>query len=274
MAGGYGRGFTLLELSIVLVIIGLLLGGILLGRDLIRVAELRKLHQQVEEFSVAVNVFKGKYHCLPGDCKNATEVFGLNADCPSSPGEFFISEVMTVATCNGDDDGKIDAIDTMFEGTTLWQQVAAAGLISGSYTGGFILSGDALVPGLNLPMVAGVSGRSMWFVGDGDTWTLAGSGSPALVPGHFGTILLAIAMSDVRVLTPTDMHALDMKFDDGSPVTGNILAANAMDGPVPYCTDAADETVQDSGNAGAQYLANDPTYKDRVGCGVLYVTQW
>jgi prepilin-type N-terminal cleavage/methylation domain-containing protein len=67
------HGFTLIELSIVLVIIGLLVGGILVGRDLIRVAELRADISAVDKFDAAVNTFRVKYNCLPGDCANATQ---------------------------------------------------------------------------------------------------------------------------------------------------------------------------------------------------------
>ena len=65
-------GFTLVELSIVLVIIGLLVGGILAGADLIRIARLNSIREEVEKFKMATNVFYGKYNCLPGDCYNIT----------------------------------------------------------------------------------------------------------------------------------------------------------------------------------------------------------
>src|ERR1019366_6843373 len=65
-------GFTLIEMSIVLVIIGLIVGSVLVGRDLIRAAELRSVISEVEKYKTAVMTFKGKYDCLPGDCANAT----------------------------------------------------------------------------------------------------------------------------------------------------------------------------------------------------------
>ncbi len=51
------RGFTLIELSIVLVIIGLIVGGVLVGRDLIRAAAERSEISQFQQFSVAANTF-------------------------------------------------------------------------------------------------------------------------------------------------------------------------------------------------------------------------
>jgi prepilin-type N-terminal cleavage/methylation domain-containing protein len=71
-------GFTLIEMAIVIVIIGLLIGGVLVGRDMISAAEVRAQVLQIEKYNTAANVFREKYACLPGDCKNATN-FGFKA---------------------------------------------------------------------------------------------------------------------------------------------------------------------------------------------------
>src|SRR6201999_103149 len=72
------QGFTLIELSIVLVIIGLIVGGVLVGQDLIRAAEIRATLTQVEKFNTAVNTFYGKYGALPGDMNNGVALtFGF-----------------------------------------------------------------------------------------------------------------------------------------------------------------------------------------------------
>jgi prepilin-type N-terminal cleavage/methylation domain-containing protein len=47
-------GFTLIEMSIVLVIIGLIVGGVLVGQDLIRAAYIRAQITQIEKFNTAV----------------------------------------------------------------------------------------------------------------------------------------------------------------------------------------------------------------------------
>lgn len=52
--------FTLIELSIVLVIIGLLVGGVLVGRDLIKSAEIRSQISQLQQYQAAINTFKAK----------------------------------------------------------------------------------------------------------------------------------------------------------------------------------------------------------------------
>lgn len=69
------NGFTLIELSIVLVIVALLAGGILVGQELIHAAYIRDAVSKVEKINTAVNTFRLKYNCLPGDCPNATQFF-------------------------------------------------------------------------------------------------------------------------------------------------------------------------------------------------------
>ena len=60
-------GFSLVELSIVLVILGLLTGGILAGQSLIRAAELRSISTDYSRYIAAVQAFRDKYFALPGD---------------------------------------------------------------------------------------------------------------------------------------------------------------------------------------------------------------
>jgi len=69
-------GFTLVELALVLVIIGLVIGGVMVGQDLIFSAKMRAQIKQVEEIETAYNTFKLKYNCTAGDCPYATQLFG------------------------------------------------------------------------------------------------------------------------------------------------------------------------------------------------------
>lgn len=63
------HGFSLIELSIALVIIALIVAGIVTGSELIKGAQLRGLIKETTQFASAVNTFRGKYNCLPGDCR-------------------------------------------------------------------------------------------------------------------------------------------------------------------------------------------------------------
>src|SRR5580658_7858400 len=91
-------GFTLIELSIVLVIIGLIVGGVLAGQDLIRAAAARAQITQIEKYNTAVNTFRGKYNALPGDM-NAEAASQLGF--PSRPGTYG----------EGDGNGVIEGVD-------------------------------------------------------------------------------------------------------------------------------------------------------------------
>jgi prepilin-type N-terminal cleavage/methylation domain-containing protein len=104
------RGFTLVEIAIVLVIIGLLLGGVLKGQSLIDSAKVKNIIQQVQSLQAAVNAYQDRYRALPGDDIMATT---------HVPG----------ATGNGNGDGQIT------EYQLAPQHLALAGLITGSYNG-------------------------------------------------------------------------------------------------------------------------------------------
>lgn len=66
------KGFSLVELSIVLVILGLLVGGVLAGKDLIRSAAVKSQISQFSEVAIAARAFKDKYFALPGDLAEPT----------------------------------------------------------------------------------------------------------------------------------------------------------------------------------------------------------
>lgn len=104
------RGFTLVEIAIVLVIIGLLLGGVLKGQSLIDSARVKNIIQQSTSLTAAVNAYQDKFRALPGDDLQGT----LHA-----PG----------ATGNGNGDGQIS------EYLLAPQHLALSGFITGSFNG-------------------------------------------------------------------------------------------------------------------------------------------
>src|SRR5713101_5855001 len=65
-------GFTLVEIAIVLVIIGLLLGGILKGQEMITQAKIKNVIDDLNGITVAITSYQDRYRALPGDDKNAT----------------------------------------------------------------------------------------------------------------------------------------------------------------------------------------------------------
>ena len=64
-------GFTLVEIAIVLVIIGLLLGGILKGQELINSAKVKNLANDFRTIPTYIYAYQDKFKSLPGDDKQA-----------------------------------------------------------------------------------------------------------------------------------------------------------------------------------------------------------
>ena len=98
------HGFTLIELSIVLVIIGLIVGGVMVGQVLIKAAKIRSAASQLQHYSAAYQTFELKYGCIMGDCPNATDFFGSTYVSPSA---YAGCTNATNGIGNGDGDGFI-----------------------------------------------------------------------------------------------------------------------------------------------------------------------
>ena len=113
-------GFTLIEIAIVLVIIGLLLGGVLKGQELITSARVRNLISQQDGIKAAYFGFLDRFRALPGDYNQAS----TNINC-------------TPACTNGNNNGQIQSIaggGTIDEHVAAWEHLSKAGFINGSYT--------------------------------------------------------------------------------------------------------------------------------------------
>lgn len=122
-------GFTLIEIAIVLVIIGLLLGGVLKGQELINSAKVKNLATDFRNLPVLIYSYQDKYKALPGDDANiATHLSGGTSCTPA-----------TVKKCvlgNGLLDGAWNATSISDESYLFWQHVRLAGLTAGSTTTG------------------------------------------------------------------------------------------------------------------------------------------
>lgn len=134
------NGFTLVELSIVLVILGLLVGGVLAGQSLIRAAELRSVTTQYMSYKTAVNAFRDKYFALPGDMPNAVRYWGAQAggttDGVDSTCAALTAAATGTATCNGNGNNQIgETGGSYYEWYRFWQHLANAGLVEGTFTG-------------------------------------------------------------------------------------------------------------------------------------------
>lgn len=118
------QGFTLIEIAIVLVIIGLLLGGVLKGQELIQNARVRNIIAQQDGIKAAYFGFQDRYRGIPGDYPSALAQQNI-------PGSAAIGCTTTNTTCQ---DGKItDGSEA--ESIFAWYQLSKAGFITGSYDG-------------------------------------------------------------------------------------------------------------------------------------------
>jgi len=219
------RGFTLLELSVVIVILGLLVGGVIAGRSIIRASEMRSISIDLVRYQTAVNAFKTKYDGLPGDLEDATTYWGA-AD--AVPATCITTNSGGPATCNGNGNGHITDligvapwVTEAYEAFRAWQQLSNAGFIQGKYTG--------VTPGPYRTSVIGTNVPASKIKGTGFSLTYVGTYSnPNWFSDSYGHVLLYGAqMTDWdttgRTLNPDDMKTIDMKMDDGRPLYGIIM---------------------------------------------------
>lgn len=228
--------FTLIELSIVLVIIGLIVGGVLVGQDLIRAAANRSVISDIEKFKTAVLAFRGKYDCFPGDCPNATTFFGASPQCG-----YVSPYIISNGTCNGNGNGQIAAgvneINTgpapnagyyQSEDVLFWQQLGLAGMIPGSYTA--LIAGNPQMTFSNVPFSKSTP-AACYYAAWSEYSAFAGSmfsphavsniiefGSPVNPNSGGGTSYEC----GYTVLTPAAAYNIDSKIDDGQPFTGIV----------------------------------------------------
>lgn len=112
------QGFTLIEIAIVLVIIGLLLGGILKGQELITSARVRNLISQQDGIKAAFYGFQDRYRALPGDYATADQN---------------IQMATTGDNAKGNGNGRIDVGGTPNEAILVWEHLSKSGFINGNY---------------------------------------------------------------------------------------------------------------------------------------------
>ena len=260
------KGFSLVELSIVLVVLGLLVGGVLTGRNLIRAAEIRSISADLNSYRIATYAFVDQYQALPGDLTNAVRYWGaaaggtadgVDAACAALT---HTSPAIGTETCNGNGNGQIAA---SYEMMRFWQHLSNAGLITGKYTGvtaNSAWSDRAHTPGINCPASKfKPGGFGIYYQGytDGLLWFFTGTygnmfifgGGPAGYEPYVG------------ILTPEEAWNVDMKLDDGKPGTGAVRPRNINASGHLNCSTSSDPAVS------TYNLSYTP-----AACGLYFIT--
>lgn len=222
-------GFTLIELSIVLVIIGLIVGGIIVGGDLIKAAEYRASLSQLKEYDTAVRTFQAKYQCLPGDCDSAVN-FGIGQT--GGAGD------------NGNGNGHLGsttgtAFTDIVEDFQFWVHLSNAGFIKRPDrlydTSLGLTPPKAVMPTLALQNSQIAVCYECFILTPADefiAWHY-------FLAGRLGSDN-GSAFYQAASLKPTDLLAMDTKIDDGLPMTGGITPSSSDSGDVfevcPFCS--------------------------------------
>ncbi len=213
-------GFTLVELSIVLVIIGLIVGGVLVGQALIRAAEVRSQLTQLDQFDAAINAFRTKYIALPGDISKPKSFglpdlsYGTSADSQGNPNK------------GGNGNKLIEAVDTATpsdcaavgttecgEGLAAWVHLNSEGTIPGQISQTLPNTLTAAQIDVNIPagrigggvLLGQINNRNVYRFVDAGTTFFKGS-----VSGEAA-------------------FSIDTRRDDGNPFTGAVRALGEND---------------------------------------------
>lgn len=244
-------GFTLVELSIVLVIIGLIVGAVFVGRDLIRSSEIMADIAEADRINAAISAFQTKYNCLPGDCINATHFFGAGPFGHNNNGNGD-GRIRGYSNSSYTSDTTYDALGTYVviaatgysywwqEWFSVFYQLSAAGL----YNIPLYDEGTIAAPNTAANM-AGIAYPAMhWQHGKADP---NAGGGMANVPGgitvgheldahyiRYGVCYLAFSGYGPQYpgfmcgYTGQAAFSYDSKVDDGKPYTGNVRVSDPI----------------------------------------------
>lgn len=194
-------GFTLIEIAIVLVIIGLLLGGVLKGQELINSAKVKNLAGDFKNIPVFIYGYQDKFKSLPGDDAAVVAHLGATATLATTPGA-------PAARGNGVIEGQWNYQAATDESALFWQHVRLAGLAPGETTVN-IAAGNTYVP----KNAAG-----------GNIGVQSGSTTAPPMRDASGTPIRGSYVICSDGILGKFVKQLDTTMDDGNYGTGSVLA--------------------------------------------------
>lgn len=225
-------GFTLVELAVVMIIIGLLIGGVLKGQELITNAQISSTVTQIRGIDTAAVTFRDMYNSLPGTVRNPSSRLPncASAPCLTTPGA-------GNGTTSNPNNGRLDTgfeVDPEDggESAAFFVHMAKADLMGG------VDEGLGQVFGGYFPQ-ANVSGSGFHaaFVNSSAAddempgLSVAGDGKNIIRSGHYLSLHSSVQAgaavtgdADSAILTPNMAARIDRKLDDGSATTGTIYS--------------------------------------------------
>ena len=257
--GHVERGFSLVELSIVILIIGILIAGVLKGTELIKTSKLQSLSREIGELKASFITFKDKYSSIPGDMTGAKSFKWCGAT----------NDVAN--PCNGNGNGVLDTGDgsstseytdgSSSEGAKMWIHLENAGLFKGRKS---LSTPSSNEQRRNCRVSNAFSDIS--FVASPANITHSGWDPYTKNNRHY---IIAGDCSEhdslSGVLTPSQVAFIDDKIDNGDGDSGEILG-------VGKSTDSIGCSNQNgSGSGPSDYVSS----KDAAVCSIfINITKW
>ncbi len=191
------KGFTFVEMAIVLTIMGLIVAGVMVGQQLAETARLKAMVSEVQTLKTAVGQFQYMYNGLPGDIADATDYWA---------GE----------TTNGNSNGQI-APETSNEAFAAIEQLSLGGYIDGAFSG---VWGSAFDRGGNV-IASKLERGAMIYI------QCCGGEDASNLEFENQIVVFTGASNNTErggVVTPEEAKSIDIKLDDGNPDMGEIGA--------------------------------------------------
>ncbi len=213
------QGFTLVEIAIVLVIIGLLLGGVLKGQELINSAKAKSLVNDFRTISTAIYAYQDRFRFMPGDDPAAGQHVG--GDVASSPD--------TEARGNGRIGGSWNSTTATDESFLVWQHLRRANLLTGTTS---------------------TSDTANYFPRNADNGRIGITGAAPITPATGSATSnpsASLPMTGAFFICSDGISArlarqVDSTMDDGATNTGNVRAMGQTDGASTATGTAVDIT--------------------------------
>lgn len=254
------NGFSLVEMSIALAILGLLVGGILAGQSLIRSSQVNSAVTEYNRILSSIITFRDQYGKPPGDLPNAQSYWGAAPNCPGTSTQ----GTTNGTTCNGDGNSKIIQSGSSQEQFRIWQHLANAGLLEGRFNG--VSGNDAYFWNANRDNSPGsrIDESALWQVYNYDN--SAGSFTGSFFYVNLKNFLVLGSMYqpywvNFSAMKPEEASNIDKKIDDGKPAMGKVMAHYYMSDLGAVCTTASSQT---------DFTANYNLTEKRKSCGLLF----